>query len=195
MLPDSPDLHGLRALVIFADSSLQRSRISRRVAEAVSSLPGVRVRDLYQLYPDFYIDVPGERALLKAAPLVVFVFQLGWYAMPALMKEWFDTVFKPSWADAAPGRLHGKTAWAAVACAGSAFEYRQGDRHARPLEDYLAPLAQTARACGMEWLPPHVFYRADAGDTDAAARHAQELRTLLAHHAGIALGEGDRHGA
>ncbi|MGH8856314.1 MAG: NAD(P)H-dependent oxidoreductase, partial [Telluria sp.] len=70
----------LRALVIFADPTLHRSRISRRVADAVASLPGVRVQDLYQLYPDFYIDVRRERELLKAAPLVVFVFQLGWYA-------------------------------------------------------------------------------------------------------------------
>ena len=174
----------LRALVVFADPSLHRSRISRRVVEAVAGLPGVEVRDLYQLYPDFYIDVRRERELLKAAPLVVFVFQLTWYAMPSLLKEWIDSVFKPEWAGT-PGRLQGKTAFAAVACAGSADEYRAEGLHGRPLEDFLAPLAQTARACGMDWLAPHVFYGADAADLDGAGRHAEALRARLAQHAGI----------
>ena len=172
----------LRALVVFADPSLQRSRISRRVVEAVAALPGVEVRDLYQLYPDFYIDVRRERDLLKAAPLVVFVFQLAWYAVPSLLKEWFETVVKPEWAQREPGRLQGKTAFAAVACASLESDYRPGGLHGRPLEDYLAPLAQTAKACGMDWLAPHVFYGADAGEPDAAGRHAEELRTRLARH-------------
>lgn len=179
----TPDLH---ALVVFADPSLHRSRISRRVADAVAGLRGVRVQDLYQLYPDFYIDVRRERELLKAAPLVVFVFQLRWYAMPALLKEWFDGVFKPAWADGKPGRLAGKRACAVVACAGSAHDYRPGGLHGRPLEDYLAPLEQSAIACGMDWLAPHVFYEADALEDSAAGRHADELSALLARLAGLA---------
>jgi glutathione-regulated potassium-efflux system ancillary protein KefF len=178
----TPDL---RALVVFADPSLHRSRISRRVADALAALPGVRVQDLYQLYPDFYIDVRRERELLKAAPLVVFVFQLNWYAMPALLKEWFDGVFKPAWAADTPGRLAGKRAFAAVACAGAAADYRPGGLHGRALEDYLAPLAQSATACGMDWLAPHVFYEADAPDEGAADRHADALRALLANIAGL----------
>lgn len=177
----TPDL---RALVVFADASLHRSRISRRIADALAGLPGVQVQDLYQLYPDFYIDVRRERALLEAAPLVVFVFHLGWYAMPALLKEWFDSVFKPAWAAGKPGRLAGKRAFAAVACAGSALDYRPGGLHGRPLADYLAPLAQSASACGMDWLAPHVFYEADAPDGGAAGRHAEALRALLVHLAG-----------
>ncbi len=186
----------LRALVVFADPSLHRSRISRRVADALAGLPGVQVQDLYQLYPDLYVDVRRERALLDAAPLVVFVFQLGWYAMPALLKEWFDSVFKPGWA-ASPGRLQGKAAFAAVACAGSAADYRPGGVHARPLEDYLAPLEQTARACGMDWLAPHVFYGADTGDdghADAAGRHADDLRTRVMQLAGLGGATGAAHG-
>ncbi|MCC2957492.1 NAD(P)H-dependent oxidoreductase [Massilia sp. IC2-477] len=194
MMPDQPDAPDLRALVVFADPSLHRSRISRRVAEAVAALPGVQVQDLYQLYPDFYIDVRRERSLLKAAPLVVFVFQLAWYTMPALLKEWFDNVLKPEWTQP-PGRLQGKAVFAAVACAGAAIDYRPGGVHGRPLEDYLAPLEQSARACGMDWLAPHVFYGADAQDLDAAARHADDLRSLLARHAGIVTEEGLEHGA
>lgn len=182
MSTESP---GLRALVVFADPSLHRSRIGRRVAEAVAGLPGVRVQDLYQLYPDFYIDVGRERELLQAAPLLVFVFQLGWYAMPSLLKEWFDSVVQPAWAQQQPGPLAGKRAFAAVACAGSEADYRPGGPHGRPLADFLAPLEQTAKSCGMHWLAPHVFYGADAQDADGAGRHAGELRTLLARLANV----------
>jgi glutathione-regulated potassium-efflux system ancillary protein KefF len=184
----------LRALVVFADPSLHRSRISRRVADACASLPGVRVQDLYQLYPDFYIDVRRERALLKGAPLVVFVFQLHWYAMPALLKEWFESVVKPEWAQREPRRLQGKTAFAAVACASLETDYRPGGLHGRPLADFLAPLEQSVKACGMAWMDPHVFYGADAGDADAAGRHAEALRARLAQHAGIVDTQGDSHG-
>ncbi|MEW6763686.1 MAG: NAD(P)H-dependent oxidoreductase [Pseudomonadota bacterium] len=181
----------LRALVVFADPSLHRSRISRRVADAAAGLPGVQVQDLYQLYPDLYIDVRRERALLLDAPLVVFVFQLAWYAMPALLKEWFDTVLKPEWARPG-GRLAGKTAFAAVACNSRLSDYGPGGAHGRPLDDYLVPLQQTALACGMRWLPPHVFYGADHPDEGAAERHADALRALLAAHADAPAG--DAHG-
>lgn len=184
----------LQALVVFADPSLHRSRISRRVAEAAASLPGVQVQDLYQLYPDLYIDVRRERALLLEAPLVVFVFQMAWYAMPALMKEWCDTVLKPEWAGA-QGRLSGKTVFAAVACNSRHDDYRAGGMHGRPLADFLVPLAQTARACGMAWLEPHVFYGADHPDQGAADGHAAQLRRLLAIHTGLdQTPSGDLHG-
>ncbi len=194
-MPSTPPLpSGLRALVVFADPSLQRSRISRRVADSIAALPGVEVRDLYQLYPDFYVDVRRERGLLKAAPLVLFVFQLSWYAAPALLKEWLDTVLKPEWAGR-PGRLQGKRAFAAVACAGGREEYRPGGLHGRPLEDYLVPLAQASMACGMEWLAPHPFYGADNSGLEAADRHAHELRARLAQLAGIEHLEGGADGA
>ncbi len=184
-----------RALVVFADPSLHRSRISRRVADAAANLPGVQVRDLYQLYPDLYIDVRRERALLLEAPLVVFVFQLAWYAAPALLKEWCDSVLKPEWAQPG-GRLAGKAAFAAVACNSRLADYQPGGLHGRPLADFLAPLQQTAQACGMRWLPPHVFYGADHPDQDAAERHADALRALLAAHAGLDHSHaGDAHGA
>jgi putative NADPH-quinone reductase len=170
----------LRALVVFADSSLHRSRTSRRVLDAVASLPGVQVQDLYQRYPDLYIDVRRERELLEAAPLVVFIFQLGWYAMPALLKEWFDTVFKPEWA--LERGLRGKQALAAVACADLPDDYREGGKHGRPFAAYLAPLEQTVDACGMHWLTPHVFYGAGTASAEATDLHAADLRALLGRY-------------
>ncbi|MEH6434501.1 NAD(P)H-dependent oxidoreductase [Massilia sp. DD77] len=185
-----------RALVVFADPALHRSRISRRVGEAARSLSHVVVQDLYELYPDLYIDVGRERTLLKEADLVVFAFQLSWYAMPALLKEWFDTVFKPEWAEpGAQARLAGKSCWAAVGCASQPGDYQPGARHGRPLAEYLAPLEQTARACGMRWIDPHVFYGADGADAQTVDAHAEQLRALLAGHLARLAREGVAHGA
>jgi glutathione-regulated potassium-efflux system ancillary protein KefF len=180
--------------VVFADPALHRSRISRRVGEAVRGLPGAQVQDLYELYPDFFIDARRERVLVKEARLLVFVFQLGWYGMPALLKEWFDTVFKPEWAaNGQAGRLQGKACWAAVACTSQPEDYQAGGRHGRPLADFLLPLEQTAHACGMRWIAPHVFYGADRADTAAADAHAGALRALLAQRLGEL--DGAAHGA
>lgn len=170
-----------RALMVFADPALHRSRISRRVGDAVRSLPGVQVQDLYELYPDFFIDARNERSLLKQSELLIFGFQLAWYSMPSLLKEWIDAVFKPEWADGA-GPLRGKSCWVAVACNSMEADYRPGGRHGRPLSDYLAPLEQVARACGMHWLEPHVYYGADRADAQAIDAHAAELRELMAAH-------------
>lgn len=181
-----------RALVVFADPALHRSRISRRVGEAARSLPGVEVHDLYELYPDFFIDAKRERARVKEAGLLVFVFQLGWYGMPSLLKEWFDTVFRPEWEREGSQRLLGKACWAAVACNSQPGDYRAGGRHGRPLTDFLLPLEQTARACGMRWLEPHIFYGADRADAAAADAHAGALRELLGKR--LSELEGARHG-
>jgi glutathione-regulated potassium-efflux system ancillary protein KefG len=62
----------MRTLILFAHPAFQRSRVHRRLAAAVSSLPGITFHDLYESYPRFDIDVPREQSLLLAHDLVVF---------------------------------------------------------------------------------------------------------------------------
>src|SRR6185312_10690659 len=85
-------------LVIYAHPAPHRSPVHRRLAEAARALPGVEVRDLYELYPDFDIDGDHERALLAAAHLLVFLHPFRWYGMPSLVKEWMEVVLLPGWA-------------------------------------------------------------------------------------------------
>ena len=184
-----------QALVVFADPALQRSRLSRRVGNAARALDDVQVQDLYELYPDFYIDARAERHLLKGAQLLVFTFQLGWYGMPSLLKEWFDAVVKPEWARTdGGGCLQGKRCWAIVDCNGEQADYQPGGRHARPLEDYLLPLAQTVRACGMEWLAPHVYYGAERATPDEIDAHVAKLRKMLGAEMARLPAPGGSHG-
>src|SRR5260221_2946900 len=79
-------------LVIYAHPYPRRSRASRHLLEAILDLPGLAVHSIYERYPDFDIDIPGEQAALNQAQLVVWLHPLYWYSPPGLMKHWFDKV-------------------------------------------------------------------------------------------------------
>jgi putative NADPH-quinone reductase len=51
-----------RILVVYAHPTPHHSRVNRRLAEAAQQVPNARVDNLYETYPDFYIDVRREQA-------------------------------------------------------------------------------------------------------------------------------------
>ncbi len=81
-----------RILILYAHSTSHLSRANRRLSEAAASLPNVLVHDLYEMYPDFHIDVAHEQAVLADADLLVFQHPIQWYSMPSLLKEWVYVV-------------------------------------------------------------------------------------------------------
>jgi glutathione-regulated potassium-efflux system ancillary protein KefF len=169
-----------RILVLYAHPAPHRSRINRRLAEAARLLDGVLVHDLYETYPDFFIDVAREQALLAQAELVVFLHPIRWYSMPSLMKEWVDSVLAPGWAYG-PGAtaLRGKGYWLAVTTGSPEDAYRPGERHGRPFEAYLPPFEQTALLCGMHWWPPHILHGANGAGDDVIEAHVARFRARL----------------
>jgi putative NADPH-quinone reductase len=177
-------------LVLYAHPAPQRSPANRRLVEIARSMSGVRVQDLYELYPDFDIDGERERALLLDARLVIFLHPFRWYGMPSLMKEWMEIVLQPGWAY---GRgqcaLRGKAYWL-VTTTGSGLEsFQPGGLHGRPFADFLAPFEQTAALCGMEWLAPLVLHGTARNEAALIEEHAREFRRRLADYAGIAPGD------
>jgi glutathione-regulated potassium-efflux system ancillary protein KefF len=99
----------LMIAVLHAHPYPDRSRANRALARAVDDLPGVVVRSLYDLYPDFAIDVDAEQRVLAAAEVVVWQHPLFWYTAPALQKLWYEQVLRPA----------GRTARAATRSAAS----------------------------------------------------------------------------
>ncbi len=172
-------------LVLYAHPDAHLSRVNRRLAEAAHAIDGVRVHDLYDTYPDFYIDVAREQAQLEAADVVVFLHPIQWYSMPSLLKEWTDAVLLPGWAHGAQGTaLSGKTYWL-VATTGSAEQaYSAAGIHGRPFADYLAPFMQTAALCGMRWEAPHILHGAHQVDAAAVQAHVDAFGARLAALAG-----------
>lgn len=142
-------------LIIHAHPYPQHSRANRAVLNAIADLAGVEVRSLHDLYPDFDIDVEVEQAALTKARLVVWMHPIYWYSVPAMLKHWFDVVLTRGWAYGAGGTaLAGKHCWWVSTTGGTDAAYTPDGAHQRPFDDFVAPIAQTARFCGMHWLEP-----------------------------------------
>lgn len=145
--------------MLYAHPHNQRSTANRRLIEAVADVPGVAVRDLYERYPDFDIDTQAEQGVAQAAELIVFQYPTYWYSPPALLKLWIETVLAHGWAYGPGGAaLAGKHLWCVTTTGGEQTAYEPDGYHGYPYEMFLPPLVQTARLCGMIWLPPWVIH-------------------------------------
>jgi glutathione-regulated potassium-efflux system ancillary protein KefF len=162
-----------------------RSRANRALLEAVEGLPDVEIRSLYDLYPDFDIDVPGEQAALKRAHAIVWQHPLYWYSVPGLLKHWFDKVLLRGWAYGEGGTaLVGKRCLWAPTTGGDPSNYQEGAAHGFPFPAFIPVVEQTARFCGMRWEDPFILHGShrisDATLNEAAERYKQRLLALAA---------------
>lgn len=169
-----------RVLILFAHPALEKSRVNRRLAEAVRSLPGVTFHDLYELYPDFDIDVPHEQHLLEKHDVVVMMHPFYWYSTPALLKEWQDLVLEHGWAYGSGGTaLQGKLLLTVTTAGGSEEAYCRTGETCYTVRELLVPIERTAVLCGMTYLPPFVVYGTHALDDAGIAEQASVLRGTI----------------
>lgn len=169
----------MKVLLLFAHPVLERSRVNRRLADAVRDL--VTFHDLYEEYPTFGIDVPREQDLLRAHDAVVFQHPFYWYSGPAILKEWQDLVLEHGWAYGAEGRaLEGKVTFNAITTGGPSTAYRADGYNRFTMRELLAPWDQTAHLCRMRYLPPFVVHGSLKMSTDEHVKpYAEEYRRIL----------------
>lgn len=153
------------------------------MVDAALADPHVTLRDLYELYPDFTIDVAAEQAALREARAIVLQFPFYWYSTPALMKEWLDLVLTRGFAYGPGGdALAGKPLACAITTGGPQCGLLAEGQGRYGVDDYLRPLDETARLCGMRWKKPFVVHgpsiRNDAARDKAAARYGAWLAKL-----------------
>lgn len=162
-----------RLLLLFAHPAFERSRIHRALLAAARAVPGVTVRDLYELYPDFDVDAKGEQAALLAHDHVLLQFPLYWYATPPLVKQWEDIVLEHGWAYGRTGRqLEGKRIQCVVSAGGPETAYGPEGFNQVPIRTFLQPIEATARLCRMPYLPPWVVHGSHRLETPDIARAA-----------------------
>jgi len=102
------------------------STVNARLAAEAEKQDGVTVRRLYDLYPDFRIDVAAEQAALTASDRIVLQFPMYWYFCPPLLKKWEDDVLTYGWAYGPTGdALHGKEMVVAVSPGAPGAGYRR----------------------------------------------------------------------
>ena len=157
-------------LVLYAHPYPQHSRACKALLNAVSDLPDLETRSLYDLYPDFDIDVAAEQLALSRADVVVWLHPIYWYSVPSMLKHWFDVVLLRGWAYGAEGNaLRGKKCLWVVSAGGDEESYSAGGMHEQPFNNFMPPVEQTARFCGMTWQTPIVVHGAHAvGDAELA---------------------------
>ncbi|MBW4482325.1 MAG: NAD(P)H-dependent oxidoreductase [Tildeniella torsiva UHER 1998/13D] len=170
-----------RILVLFAHPALNKSRINCQLLRAIADLEGVTLHDLYEEYPDFHIHVKREQQLLVDHDIVVWQHPFYWYSSPAILKEWQDLVLEYGFAYGHEGTaLHGKKCLSVISTGGTQEAYRREGNNYYTISELLAPFAQTARLCGMDYLPPFVVHGAHQLSDDAQINdRAQDYRTLL----------------
>ena len=130
-----------------------------RLIQYVKDIEGVTFHDLYETYPDFYIQVPYEQELLTRHDIIVFHHPVFWFSIPALLKEWMDLVLEHGWAYGRGGKaLRGKILMSVISTGGRESLYQEDGYNRHTIGEFLYPIAQMARVCGMEYLSPFVVY-------------------------------------
>ena len=171
---------GNTILILFAHPALEKSRVNRRLVDAVRSLDGVTFHDLYEAYPEFDVDVRREQQLLEEHAVVVLQHPLFWYSTPALVKQWEDLVLEHGWAYGASGTaLAGKPVLNVVTTGGPERAYQKNHQGGFTLDDLLLPLRQTFLLCGMDYLPPFLVHGTHGMVDDEIGRHARDYRRVL----------------
>jgi glutathione-regulated potassium-efflux system ancillary protein KefF len=167
-------------LVIQAHPYPDRSRANRALGRAIEGLAGVEIRSLYDLYPDFSIDVESEQKALLRASTVVWQHPIYWYAAPALLKLWFEKVLLVGWAYGKGGTaLHGKQCLWVVTTGADGQGYSPSGEHRFPFEAFVPVIQQTAQFCGMRWLDPILVQGAHRISLEELEAFAQRYRARL----------------
>lgn len=169
-----------RVLIIFVHPVRHKSRLNVKLAAAAQTIPEVTFHDLYEAYPDFYIDVETEQELLREHDIIIFQHPFYWYSCPSLLKEWLDVVLQRGWAyGAGEHRLRGKYLLSTITTGGPESSYTRDGRNRFSMREFLAPFDQTAHLCGMTYFPPFIVYgSAHKKDADID-QHASEYRRIL----------------
>lgn len=171
-----------KALIVYAHPAHQRSRANQALLNSVRDIAEVTVHDLYEVYPNFFIDVPAEQALLEQYDLIVIQHPVYWYNMPALLREWQDLVLEYGFAYGKGRRkLAGKGLWVVLTAGAPANTYDESAVNERPLSDYFLHYDRMANVCGMDKSENYELYYGRHTSDVELAKGCAEYRANLLH--------------
>lgn len=87
-----------KVLIQFAHPTLSKSNVQKTLEKYARTVRGVTFNDLYEHYPDLFIDIKREQQLLAKHDIIVFQHPFYWYSSPPILKQWQDLVLEYNWA-------------------------------------------------------------------------------------------------
>ena len=170
-----------RLLVYYAHPGHRHSHANRAMVAQAREVSDITFVDLYCEYPRFEIDIDREQTRLLEHDVYLLQYPMFWYSAPSMIKEWMDLVLEHGFAYGADGeQLVGKTFMLALTAAGTAEAYTPAGYQHFPIRTFLTPMEQTARLCGMDFVPPYVLYGSiRAVDEGRIEPHAEGYRWML----------------
>lgn len=159
---------------------LHKSRVNRVLLDAVEELEGVSIRYIYDLYPDYQIDIKAEQEVLLNHDIIVWQHPLYWYSSPSLLKEWLDLVLEHGFAYGKSGRaLEGKSVLSAITSGGRRDAYGSVKGLKFSIRDLLAPFEQTVFLCRMRYLSPFVTHGTHLLTSDQIKKAADDYIRII----------------
>ena len=172
----------VNTLVLVFHPNISESRVNKALGATAESLGGnITVRYMYDIYPDFNIDVATEQAALLGADRIVLQYPMYWLSCPPLLKKWLDDVLTFGWAYGSTGTaLHGKELLLAVSVGGAGSAYGREGAHIYTIHEFLRPMQGTSRVIGTKYAVPFLSVGALEITDEAIARRAQDYAAVLA---------------
>lgn len=183
----------MQTLLIYGHPDPKSSTANKTIIENLNRfVSNLRIRTLAVPGTSDRFDIADEQTALRSADTVVLQFPLYWYSVPALLKEWIDTVLAHGFAYGTGGTaLHGKKLVLSFTTGADGTSYVKDGAMGWQVEDFLPPLLQTGRLCGFSSVEivystgmmviPNVSSEKDRQNVLAkAVNHAERLAAVIA---------------
>lgn len=166
----------MKTIILVFHPDLAHSRVNKTLVNALGQ--EIEVRDMYQLYPDFKIDVATEKRYLERAERIVLQFPLYWYSSPALLKQWLDDVLEFGWAYGVGGNaLKQKELLLAVSPGASNYGSKNGVEYT--VTELLRPFQATSQLIQMKYLKPFITLGASSISDEKLQAQAKKYSKYL----------------
>ena len=170
-----------KILILFSHPKYEKSKANKILVDQIKGKEeGVTFCDLYELYPDFHIDVAKEKELLNQHDVIIWHHPFYWYSCPPLMKQWIDMVLEFGWAyGPEANELQNKTCLNVITTGGSRDLYCSEGTNSFTVNQFLRPFEQTANLCGMTYLPPFTVMGTHNLKNDALIEYGNQYSNLI----------------